>query len=57
MCPGALEIRWYARRGIPAFAYGPGLLEVSHGQREAVDLESLYRNVLVYALAAARLLS
>jgi len=57
MCPGALEIRWYARRGIPAFAYGPGLLEVSHGPREAVDLESLYRNVLVYALAAVRLLS
>jgi acetylornithine deacetylase/succinyl-diaminopimelate desuccinylase family protein len=57
MCPGALEIRWYARRGIPAFAYGPDLLDVSHGPHEAVDLESVYRNVLVYALAAARLLS
>jgi succinyl-diaminopimelate desuccinylase len=57
MCPGALEIRWYARKGIPAFAYGPGLLDVSHGPRESVDIESVHQNALVYALAAARLLS
>src|SRR5262249_49726681 len=29
MCPGLLETRFYAARGIPAFAYGPGLLTVS----------------------------
>jgi succinyl-diaminopimelate desuccinylase len=57
MCPGALEIRWYARKGIPAFAYGPGLLDVSHGPNEAVDIESIHQNALVYALAAVRLLS
>jgi succinyl-diaminopimelate desuccinylase len=57
MCPGALEIRWYARKGIPAFAYGPGLLEVSHGPHEVVDIESVYQNALVYALTAVRLLS
>jgi acetylornithine deacetylase/succinyl-diaminopimelate desuccinylase-like protein len=57
MCPGALEIRWYARKGIPAFAYGPGFLEVSHGPQEAIDIEGIYQNVLVYALAAVRLLS
>jgi succinyl-diaminopimelate desuccinylase len=57
MCPGALEIRWYARRGIPAFAYGPGLLDVSHGPQEDVEVESLFRSTLVYALAAVRLLS
>jgi succinyl-diaminopimelate desuccinylase len=57
MCPGALEIRWYARKGIPAFAYGPGLLEVSHGPHEAIDIESIYQNALIYALAAVRLLS
>jgi succinyl-diaminopimelate desuccinylase len=57
MCPGALEIRWYARKGIPAFAYGPGFLDVSHGPHEAVDIESIHQNALVYALAAVRLLS
>jgi hypothetical protein len=24
LCPGVLETRWYARNGVPAFAYGPG---------------------------------
>jgi len=57
MCPGLLEIRWYARKGIPAFAYGPGLLEVSHGPREAIEIEHVYQHTLIYALSAARLLS
>jgi acetylornithine deacetylase/succinyl-diaminopimelate desuccinylase-like protein len=57
MCPGILEIRWYARRGIPAFAYGPGLLEVSHGPDEYVELERVYQHTVIYALVAARLLS
>jgi len=57
MCPGLLEIRWYARKGIPAFAYGPGLLEVSHGPDEAIEIEHLYRHTLIYALTAARLLA
>ena len=57
MCPGLLETRWYARKGIPAFAYGPGFLEVSHGPEEAIEIESIYRHTLIYALTAARLLS
>ena len=57
MCPGILETRWYARKGIPAFAYGPGLLEVSHGPREAIEIERIYQHTLLYALVAARLLS
>ncbi len=57
MCPGILETRWYARRGIPAFAYGPGRLEVSHGPDEWVEMEEVYSHTIVYALAAARLLS
>ena len=57
MCPGILETRWYARKGIPAFAYGPGLLEVSHGPRETVEIERIYQHTLLYALVAARLLS
>jgi acetylornithine deacetylase/succinyl-diaminopimelate desuccinylase family protein len=57
MCPGILEIRWYARNGIPAFAYGPGLLEISHGPHEAIEIERIYQDTLVYALTATRLLS
>jgi acetylornithine deacetylase/succinyl-diaminopimelate desuccinylase family protein len=57
MCPGILETRWYARKGIPAFAYGPGLLEVSHGPKEAIEIDRIYQLTLVYALAAARILS
>jgi succinyl-diaminopimelate desuccinylase len=57
MCPGTLEIRWYARQGIPAFAYGPGLLEVSHGPEEFVELERVCQHTVLYALVAARLLA
>ena len=57
MCPGILETRWYARKGIPSFAYGPGLLEVSHGPREAIEIERIYQHTLLYALVATRLLS
>lgn len=57
MCPGILETRWYVRKGIPAFAYGPGLLEVSHGPHEAIEIERIYQHTLVYALAATRLLT
>jgi acetylornithine deacetylase/succinyl-diaminopimelate desuccinylase-like protein len=56
MCPGILETRWYARKGIPAFAYGPGLLEVSHGPHEAIEIDRIYQSVLIYALTATRLL-
>ena len=57
MCPGLLETRWYARKGIPAFAYGPGFLEVAHGPNESIDIERIYQHTLLYALVAARLLS
>ncbi len=57
MCPGILEIRWYARKGIPAFAYGPGLLEVAHGPNEVIEIERIYQHTVIYALVAARVLS
>src|SRR5262249_9708469 len=57
MCPGLLEIRFYARRGVPAFAYGPGLLAVSHGPHEFVKVKGIGRCAAVYALTAARLLT
>ena len=57
LCPGILEIRFYAERGIPAFAYGPGLLSVAHGPTELIKRRDLENVATVYALTAARLLS
>lgn len=56
MCPGLLETRWYAARGIPAFAYGPGLLAVSHGPSEFVPIRNIVPCALIYALTAAEML-
>jgi acetylornithine deacetylase/succinyl-diaminopimelate desuccinylase family protein len=56
LCPGLLENRWYARHGVPAFAYGPGLLTVAHGPHEFVPLENIPACALIYALTAVRLL-
>ena len=50
-------IRWCARRGIPSFAYGPGLLEMSHGPKELVEIERVYEHTLLYALVATRILA
>jgi succinyl-diaminopimelate desuccinylase len=57
MCPGLLETRFYAQRGIPAFACGPGRLSVSHGPNEFVSLREMERCAAIYALTAARLLA
>jgi succinyl-diaminopimelate desuccinylase len=57
MCPGLLETRFYAQQGIPAFAYGPGLLSVSHGPDEFVKLKDVYDCAVIYALSATRLLA
>jgi succinyl-diaminopimelate desuccinylase len=56
MCPGLLETRFYAARGIPAFAYGPGLLTVSHGPNEFVPIRNISQCALIYALTAAEVL-
>jgi succinyl-diaminopimelate desuccinylase len=57
MCPGLLETRFYAERGIPAFAYGPGLLTVSHGPNEFVPIDRIVQCASIYALTAAQLLA
>jgi acetylornithine deacetylase/succinyl-diaminopimelate desuccinylase-like protein len=57
LCPGVLETRHYAAQGIPALAYGPGLLSVSHGPDEFVSIPKLLECAEVYAGAAIRLLS
>ena len=54
LCPGTLEIRWYAQLGIPAFAYGGGRLDVSHGPDEFIDEAAMRRCAAVYALFAGR---
>jgi succinyl-diaminopimelate desuccinylase len=56
MCPGLLETRFYAVRGVPSYAYGPGLLSVAHGPNEYVDLRRVIECAGAYALTATKLL-
>jgi acetylornithine deacetylase/succinyl-diaminopimelate desuccinylase-like protein len=56
MCPGLLETRFYAAHSIPAFAYGPGLLAVSHGPNEFVPIRNIAQCAEIYALTAAEML-
>jgi acetylornithine deacetylase/succinyl-diaminopimelate desuccinylase-like protein len=53
LCPGVLETRWYAQLGIPAFAYGAGRLDVSHGPDEYIDEAAMRRCAAVYARYAS----
>ena len=57
MCPGLLETRFYASRGMPAYAYGPGLLSVAHGPKEYVDMRRVAECGAIYALTAMEILS
>ncbi|MGH3267345.1 MAG: M20/M25/M40 family metallo-hydrolase, partial [Trebonia sp.] len=57
LCPGCLDTRWYAQRGILAFGYGPGRFEVSHGPDEYVEEVALRRVAAVYATFAARVIA
>ena len=54
LCPGVLDTRWYSQLGIPAFAYGGGRLDVSHGPGEYIDEAAMRRCAAVYALFAAQ---
>ncbi len=53
MCPGVLDTRWYSQLDIPAFAYGGGRLDISHGPDEYIDETAMRRCAAVYALFAA----
>jgi acetylornithine deacetylase/succinyl-diaminopimelate desuccinylase family protein len=57
LCPGLLETRFYAAAGMPAYAYGPGLLSVAHGPNEYVDLRKMIDCAAIYALTAVDVLS
>ena len=54
MCPGVLDTRWYSQLGIPAFGYGGGRLDVSHGPGEYIDESAMRNCAAVYALFAER---
>ncbi len=41
ICPGFLDLRHFARKGIPSVAFGPGLLEVAHSDQEYVRIKDL----------------
>ena len=56
MCPGLLEVRFYAGQGMPAYAYGPGLLSVAHGPKEFVHIDRVVECAAVYARVAATML-
>lgn len=56
ICPGVLETRGYAQLGIPAFGYGAGRLDVSHGPDEFIDEAGMRRCAAAYALFAGELL-
>jgi succinyl-diaminopimelate desuccinylase len=53
LCPGVLDTRWYSQLGIPAFAFGGGRLDVSHGPDEYIDEREMRGCAAVYALFAA----
>ncbi len=55
LCAGCLDTRWYSELGIPAFGFGAGRFEVSHGPGEYVEEAALQRVAAVYALFAADL--
>ena len=56
MCPGLLEIRYYLKKGIPAYAYGPGSLAVAHHPDEFVEIGRVMDCASIYALTAVDLL-
>lgn len=53
LCPGVLDTRWYSQLGIPAFAYGGGRLDISHGPDEYIEEAAMRDCAAVYALFAA----
>jgi acetylornithine deacetylase/succinyl-diaminopimelate desuccinylase-like protein len=54
-CPGVLETRVYSELGVPAVAFGPGLIERMHSPDEDVPVANLVAAAQVYAKVAAAL--
>ncbi|HUJ56744.1 MAG TPA: ArgE/DapE family deacylase [Gaiellaceae bacterium] len=51
-CPGVLETRIYSRLGIPAVAFGPGLIDKMHSPDEDVPAANLSAAARIYAAIA-----
>jgi acetylornithine deacetylase/succinyl-diaminopimelate desuccinylase-like protein len=54
-CPGVLETRVYSRLGIPAVAFGPGLIDRMHSPDEDVPVANLFDAARIYTKVAAAL--
>src|SRR5215211_2367618 len=54
-CPGVLEVCVYHQLGIPAVAFGPGLIERMHGPDEDVPIANLVAAAAIYATVAGTL--
>ena len=54
-CPGVLETRVYHALGVPALAFGPGLIEAMHGPDEHVPVANLAAAAEIYARTAVAL--
>lgn len=54
-CPGVLEVRVYDQLGIPAVAFGPGLIDRMHDPDEDVPIPNLVAAAAIYADVAAAL--
>jgi succinyl-diaminopimelate desuccinylase len=54
-CPGVLESRVYDRLGIPAVAFGPGLIERMHAPNEDVPVANLAAAAATYVDVAGAL--
>jgi succinyl-diaminopimelate desuccinylase len=55
ICPGFLDIRYFAFQNIPAIAYGPGLLEYAHGPHEYVEIQDLMDAVKIFELVGKKI--
>ncbi len=53
-CPGVLETRVYQRLGVPAVAFGPGLIDQMHGPDEYVPTANLAAAAATYVEIASR---
>lgn len=56
ICPGFLDVRYFAHKGIPAVAYGPGLLEVAHGPKEYVRITDVIDAFNIYTATGRTML-
>jgi len=55
ICVGGLDLRYYARRGVEAVAYGPGEVGLAHKVNEFVKVSDLVKMAEVYVDIVRRL--